>query len=133
MHKGFTLIELLVVIAIIGILAAVVITGLASQRTRAYEASAFMSMKSVQTQAALCVEDHYDPIAPYPTDHTPVLLCTGVQPWPWPLPSGWVYDNSSACTSDLATADGAVTWCARNSVTSRFIKCTLTECEVGSY
>jgi type IV pilus assembly protein PilA len=44
--KGFTLVELLVVIAIIGILAAVVLVSLSSQRAKANESAAIQSVKS---------------------------------------------------------------------------------------
>ena len=53
--KGFTLVELLVVIAIIGILAAVVLVSLSSQRMKAQESSALQSLRSTTPYAMECV------------------------------------------------------------------------------
>lgn len=54
--KGFSLMELLVVIAIIGILASVVIAGLAGARERARNNSAQASLQSLQLEAEIYFE-----------------------------------------------------------------------------
>ena len=57
--KGFTLVELLVVIAIIGILAAVVLVSLSSQRANAKRASALQSIKSAMPLVIGCLTQGY--------------------------------------------------------------------------
>ena len=55
--EGFTLIELLIVIAIIGILAVVLIPSLLAAQQRAYDTSANMCAKSIQTAMAIVKSD----------------------------------------------------------------------------
>ncbi len=94
--RGFTLIELLVVIAIIGILASVVLASLGSSRAKARIAAAQGTMRSIQTGAAVCINDA-SPIAPtLPTaddNAQAALLCTGntAAYTSGMLPSGWVF------------------------------------------
>lgn len=58
--KGFTLIELLIVIAIIGILAAAILVGLNSARTKANVASMKQAIGSLQgTISSCCERMHY--------------------------------------------------------------------------
>lgn len=135
MQKGFTLIELLVVVAIIGILASVVLVGLGSQRNSARESSAFMSMKSVNPAAIVCMHD--DQNLQDPDASGIKAICTGsTDVWAGPLPSGWVYDTtnvSGSCVYDPDTSDNNFSYCAVNAETHRYIQCTYTECSVGSY
>jgi len=57
-EQGFTLIELLVVILIIGILAAVAISSLLSQKSKAYDASAKTLVSTAQATVETYAIDH---------------------------------------------------------------------------
>ncbi|MFA6193661.1 MAG: type II secretion system protein [Parcubacteria group bacterium] len=75
--KGFTLVELLVVIAIIGILAAVVLVSLSSQRAKANESSAVQSIKSGIPYAMDCVLRGV--AVPVPAEGA--AICPGAPSW----------------------------------------------------
>lgn len=100
-RPGFTLIELLVVIAIIGILASVVLASLGSSRAKARTAAAQGTMRSVQTGAAICINDAA-PVAPSePTetnDGGGAVVCSGNSATYSALPFGWIYCDATAGT-----------------------------------
>jgi len=63
--KGFTLIELLVVVAIIGLLASIVIVGLAGVRSSSRDTKGKADMRQIQTALELCYQRR-SPVS-YPT------------------------------------------------------------------
>ncbi|MFA5872123.1 MAG: type II secretion system protein [Parcubacteria group bacterium] len=100
-NKGFTLVELLVVIAIIGILAAVVLVSLSSQRSKANQSASLQSVKSALPFASECMVKNgtlgIDPAAGG-------LVCsTGGATSPmWPTLSGdCEYDDASDQTTNV--------------------------------
>lgn len=108
--RGFTLIELLVVIAIIGILASVVLASLGSSRAKARIAAAQGTTRSVQTGAAVCINDA-TPLAPNaPTetnDGGGGEICAGNTADYQALPSGWIWCDGTAGTAAVGVCGGA--------------------------
>lgn len=115
--KGFTLIELLVVIAIIGILASVVLASLGSSRAKARVAAAQGTMRSIQTGAAVCINDA-SPVAPsMPTEVNAgggAAICAGNSAVYSALPSGWIYcadttgtQGTTDCGNDVSSVSSS--------------------------
>ncbi len=124
MQRGFTLIELLVVIAIIGILASVVLTSLSTARTEANIAAAQSTLRGVQPEAIICINNGDDLNSPDSTS----AVCSGAENWPG-LPNGWSYGalgTGSSCTEDLTVADGSVEYCANDGTNE--VVCTESSC-----
>lgn len=138
-QRAFTLIELLVVIAIIGILASVVLASLGSSRTKARIAAAQGSMRSIQTGAAVCINDA-SPLAPsIPTETNNgggAVICTGNSATYVALPSGWIYCNGSTgtqgtadCGNDVSTASiSAFSLVAESNADGYKVTCTESGC-----
>jgi prepilin-type N-terminal cleavage/methylation domain-containing protein len=108
--RGFTLIELLVVIAIIGILASVVLASLGSSRAKARIAAAQGTMRSVQTGAAVCINDA-TPVSPSEPTETNngggAAICATNSANYSALPNGWYYCDDTGGTPADGVCGGA--------------------------
>ena len=116
-NRGFTLVELLVVIAIIGILAAVVLVSLSSQRDKDRLANAIQSVKSSLPYAAECRLRGAGVAAPTGNGNT--AICTGSVNWASLAGTGCTYNGTADvsvrgvctlgnfdCTYDTSTCSG---------------------------
>lgn len=141
--RGFTLIELLVVIAIIGILASVVLASLGSSRAKARVAAAQGTMRSIQTGAAVCINDA-SPVAPsMPTETNNgggAVICTGNSATYSALPSGWIYcagttgtQGAADCGNDVSTVSTtAFSLVAESDADDYKVTCTESGCTTAA-
>lgn len=137
--KGFTLIELLVVIAIIGILASVVLASLGSSRAKARIAAAQGTMRSIQTGAAVCINDATPAAPAMPSESNNgggAPICSGNSASYSALPSGWIYCNGTSgtqsatdCGNDISAVSAtAFTLIAESDADDSMLICSESGC-----
>jgi prepilin-type N-terminal cleavage/methylation domain-containing protein len=112
--KGFTLVELLVVIAIIGILAAVVLVSLSSQRSKANQSASLQSVKSAMPFAAECALKGSTPNTPAANG----VICPGTTQPVWPALSGTcAYGGNATQVTISGCGTGATITCVYDTST----------------
>ncbi len=155
--RGFTIIELLVVIAIIGIISALILTGVTSSRAKGREAAALQTMKGLYDVALLCVSTNvssYTFCLPGQTTSgcqaTAIndtnnggggFLCSSNPNARYTsLPSGWVYcdgtptsQSATNCGNDVSSLpSGSFRIRAESNLDGKLITCVETGCTVAN-
>lgn len=112
-------------IGIIAMLASIALASVMYARTEARSASAFATVRSVQTVAMDCAARG----ANLSTPSSGVPVCVNSGAWPSFQSPNWLFGSTGACVQDLDVSDGDFTICAYGDgvvVTCTILGCTRT-------